>query len=185
MTELKQRRGVEDNLIAVVDGLKGFPEAIAAVFPPTIVQTCIVHLIRNSMDFASWKDRKPIAAELKAIYRATDTDVARRALENFDAGVWGRKYPAIAQSWRRNWEHVIPFFAFPVAVRRIIYTTDEIDKRFLCRRAICRVRERPRGEARRNGCKRRRESYSFLAGLRRSRASPLDGRVLQRSTKRA
>jgi len=95
MTELKNR-GVEDILIAVVDGLKGFPEAIAAVFPPTIVQTCIVHLIRNSMDFASWKDRKPIAAELKAIYRATDADVARRALEDFDAGVWGRKYPAIA-----------------------------------------------------------------------------------------
>ena len=73
------------------------------------------------MDFASWKDRKPIAAELKAIYRATDTDVARRALEDFDAGVWGRKYPAIAQSWRRNWEHVIQFFSFPVAGRRIIY----------------------------------------------------------------
>jgi Transposase, Mutator family len=86
MTELKNR-GVEDILIAVVDGLKGFPEAIAAVFPPTIVQTSIVHLIRNSMDFASWKDRKPIAAELKAIYRATDTDVARRALEDFDAGM--------------------------------------------------------------------------------------------------
>jgi putative transposase len=126
MTELKNR-GVEDILIAVVDGLKGFPEAIAAVFPPTIVQTCIVHLIRNSMDFASWKDRKPIAAELKAIYRATDADVARRALEDFDAGVCGRKYPAIAQSWRRNWEHVIPFFAFPVAVRRIIYTTNAIE----------------------------------------------------------
>ena len=106
MNDLKVR-GLNDILIAVVDGLKGFPEAIAAVFPPTIVQTCIVHLIRNSMDFASWKDRKPIAAELKAIYRATDTDVARRALEDFDAGVWGRKYPAIAQSWRRNWEHVI------------------------------------------------------------------------------
>src|SRR5271155_3667589 len=126
MTELKNR-GVEDILIAVVDGLKGFPEAIAAVFPPTIVQTCIVHLIGNSMDFASWKDRKPIAAELKAIYRATDADVARRALEDFNAGVWGRKYPAIAQSWRRNWEHVIPFFAFPVAVRRIIYTTNAIE----------------------------------------------------------
>ena len=126
MTELKNR-GVEDILIAVVDGLKGFPEAIAAVFPPTIVQTCIVHLIRNSMDFASWKDRKPIAAELKAIYRATDAEVARRALEDFNAGGWGRKYPAIAQSWRRNWEHVIPFFAFPVAVRRIIYTTNAIE----------------------------------------------------------
>ena len=89
MNELKNR-GVEDILIAVVDGLKGFPEAIAAVFPQTIVQTCIVHLIRNSMDFASWKDRKAIAAELKAIYRATDADVGRKALEDFDAGVWGR-----------------------------------------------------------------------------------------------
>jgi putative transposase len=137
------------------------------------------------MDFASWKDRKPIAAELKAIYRATDADVARRALEDFNAGVWGRKYPAIAQSWRRNWEHVIPFFAFPVAVRRIIYTTDEIDKRFLRRRAIHYSRERPRGEARRVGCERRQVSYSFLAGLRRSRASLFGGRVLQRSTKRA
>src|SRR5271154_1768190 len=87
----------------------------------------IVHLIRNSMDFASWKDRKPIAAELKAIYRATDADVARRALEDFNAGVWGRKYPAIAQSGRRNWEHVIPLFAFPVAVRRIISTTNAIE----------------------------------------------------------
>ena len=184
MTELKNR-GVEDILIAVVDGLKGFPEAIAAVFPPTIVQTCIVHLIRNSMDFASWKDRKPIAAELKAIYRATDADVARGALKDFDASVWGRKYPSIAQSWRRNWEHVIPFFTFPVAVRRIIYTTDEIDKRNLHWRVIYDARERPRDEARRVGCKRRQASYSFLAGLRRSRTSPLGARVFQRSTKRA
>ena len=91
------------------------------------MQTCIVHLIRNSMDFASWKDRKPIAAELKATYRATDADVARGALEDFDAGVWGRKYPSIAQSWRRNWEHVIPFFTFLVAVRRIIYITNAIE----------------------------------------------------------
>ena len=84
------------------------------MFPPTIVQTCIVHLIRNSMDFGLMERiSKPIAAELKAIYRATDTDVARRALEDFDAGVWGRKYPAIAQSWRQHrWKHVIPFFAF-------------------------------------------------------------------------
>lgn len=126
MNELKNR-GVEDILIGVVDGLKGFPEAINAVFPQTIVQTCIVHLIRNSMDFASWKDRKAIAAELKIIYRATDADDAHRALEAFDAGAWGRKYPAIGQSWRRRWEQVIPFFAFPLAVRRIIYTTNAIE----------------------------------------------------------
>ena len=133
MTELKNR-GVEDILITVVDGLKGFPEAIAAVFPPTIVQTCIVHLIRHF----PWKHRKPIAAELKAIERATDADVARRALEDFDAGVWGRKYPAIAQSWRRNWEHVIPFFAFPVAARRIIYNNERhriLERQTAARRA--------------------------------------------------
>ncbi|MFA6205694.1 MAG: IS256 family transposase [Methylocystis sp.] len=126
MNELKNR-GIDDILIAVVDGLKGFPDAINAVFPQTIVQTCIVHLIRNSMDFASWKDRKAIAAELKTIYRAKDADAGREALEAFDAGPWGIKYPAIAQSWRRNWEQVIPFFAFPVAVRRIIYTTNAIE----------------------------------------------------------
>ena len=126
MNELKNR-GVGDVLIAVVDGLKGFPEAINAVFPQTIVQTCIVHLIRHSMDFASWKDRKILAGELKTVYRAKDADAAKTALEAFDAGPWGRKYPAIAQSWRRNWERVIPFFAFPDAVRRIIYTTNAIE----------------------------------------------------------
>ena len=126
MNELKNR-GVEDILIAVVDGLKGFPDAINAVFPNTVVQTCIVHLIRNSMDFASWKDRKAIAAELKMVYRAVDAGAGEKALEAFDAGPWGRKYPAIAQAWRRQWQQVIPFFAFPVAVRRIIYTTNAIE----------------------------------------------------------
>src|SRR6202522_2270243 len=126
VNELKTR-GAQDILIAVVDGLKGFPEAINAVFPQTIVQTCIVHLIRHSMDFASWKDRKVVAGALKAIYRAKDADAAESALEVFDTGHWGQKYPAIAQSWRRNWERVIPFFAFPEAVRRIIYTTNAIE----------------------------------------------------------
>jgi putative transposase len=135
MNELKNR-GVSDVLIAVVDGLKGFPEAINVVFPQTIVQTCIVHLIRHSMDFASWKDRKVLAGALKAIYRAKDADAAKSALEAFDTSHWGEKYPAIAQSWRRNWERVIPFFASPEAVRRIIYTTDEMDKRFLFKAAL-------------------------------------------------
>jgi putative transposase len=126
MNELKNR-GIGDILIAVVDGLKGFPEAINAVFPDTVVQTCIVHLIRHSMEFASWKDRKAIAGELRAIYRAKDAEAGEAALDAFDAGPWGRKYPAIAQSWRRNWTQVIPFFAFPVAVRRIIYTTNAIE----------------------------------------------------------
>lgn len=126
MNELKSR-GAGDILIAVVDGLKGFPEAITAVFPETIVQTCIVHLIRHSMNFVTWKDRKAVAKALKAVYRATDAEAGLAALIAFEDGEWGRKYPAISQSWHRNWEHVIPFFAFPEAVRRIIYTTNAIE----------------------------------------------------------
>jgi putative transposase len=126
MTELKTR-GLNDILIAVVDGLKGFPDAITAVFPKTVVQTCIVHLIRYSMQFASWKERKVIAAALKPIYRAESAEAAKQQLDEFADGPWGRKYPPIAQSWRRNWEHVIPFFAFPPEVRRIIYTTNAIE----------------------------------------------------------
>ena len=132
MNELKNR-GVADILIAVVDGLKGFPEAINAVFPQAVVQTCIVHLIRHSLEFVSWKDRKPVVPALRAIYRAKDAEAGLAALEAFDAGFWGQRYPAIAQSWRRNCQHVVPFFAFPESVRRIIYTTDEIDKRFSLR----------------------------------------------------
>ena len=126
MNELKNR-GIEDILIAIVDGLKGFPEAITAVFPQTQVQTCIVHLIRNSLDFVSYKDRRAVAAELKTVYRAKDADAGMAALEAFDAGIWGQKYPAIAMSWRRNWQAVIPFFAFADDVRRIIYTTNAIE----------------------------------------------------------
>ena len=126
MNELKNR-GVHDILIAVVDGLKGFPEAITAVFPETIVQTCIVHLIRHSVAFVSWKDRKPVVKALKAVYRAKDAKAGQAALAVFEKSEWGEKYPAIAQSWRRNWDHVVPFFAFPEAVRRIIYTTNAIE----------------------------------------------------------
>lgn len=121
MTEIRNR-GTHDVLIAVVDGLKGFPEAISAVFPAAQVQTCIVHLIRYSMQFASWKERKAVAAALKPIYQAETAERARERLQEFEAGAWGQKYPAIAQSWRRNWEQVIPFFAYPEDVRRIIYT---------------------------------------------------------------
>lgn len=126
MNALKNR-GVGDILIAVVDGLKGFPEAITAVFPETVVQTCIVHLIRHSLSFVSWKDRGTVVPALRAIYRAKDADAGLEALDEFEAGPWGQRYPAIAQSWRRNWEHVIPFFAFPESVRRIIYTTNAIE----------------------------------------------------------
>jgi transposase-like protein len=126
MTEIRNR-GTQDILIAVVDGLKGFPEAITSVFPKAVVQTCIVHLIRYSMHFASWKDRKAVAASLKPIYQADSAVAARERLEEFDRGVWGQKFPAIAQSWRRNWEQVIPFFAFAPAVRKILYTTNAIE----------------------------------------------------------
>ena len=126
MNELKNR-GIQDILVAVVDGLKGFPEAINATFPETVVQTCIVHLLRHCMNFASWKDRKHVARALKAVYRAGDAEAGLAALAEFEAGPWGEKYPAIAQSWRRNWDHVIPFFAFPEAVRRMIYTTNAIE----------------------------------------------------------
>jgi putative transposase len=126
MTELRNR-GVSDVLIAVVDGLKGFPEAISSVFPQTLVQTCIVHLIRYSLQFASWKERKHLAAALKPIYRAEHAQAALERLEEFEAGDWGRRYPAIGQSWRRNWEQVIPFFAFAPDVRRILYTTNAIE----------------------------------------------------------
>lgn len=182
MNELKNR-GAADVLIAVVDGLKGFPEAINAVFPQAIVQTCIVHLIRHSLEFVSWKDRKTVMPALKAIYRAQDAEAGMKALEAFEAGYWGQRYPAIALSWRRNWEHVVPFFAFPESVRRIIYTTDEIDKRFSPDCGILFMRGRPRGEARCIGCKRRRAAYSSLAGLRRPRAIPLGGRGRQAPTK--
>lgn len=126
MNELKNR-GVADILIAVVDGLKGFPEAINAAFPDTVVQTCIVHLLRHSLDFVSWKDRKTVAAALKEIYRATDAAAGEKALQEFEDGPWGRKFPAIAQSWRRAWSEVIPFYAFPGEVRRILYTTNAIE----------------------------------------------------------
>ena len=126
MTEIKNR-GTQDILVAVVDGLKGFPEAIESVFPDARVQTCIVHLIRNSLSLASWKERKPLAAALKPIYRAETADAALAQLEEFEEGPWGQKYPTVAQSWRRKWEQVIPFFSFAPEVRKIIYTTNAIE----------------------------------------------------------
>jgi putative transposase len=125
VNELKTR-GVNDILIAVVDGLKGFPEAIASVFPQTQVQTCIVHLIRNSLAFVSWKDRKAILPAIKAIYRAETADVALARLEAFEAE-WGKRYPAIGPIWRRAWEQVVPFFAFAPAIRKMIYTTNAVE----------------------------------------------------------
>jgi len=126
MNELRNR-GVDDVLLAVVDGLKGFPEAIRAVFPEATVQTCIVHLLRHSLDFVSWKDRKAVATALKDIYRAIDATAAEAALSAFEAGPWGQKYAAIGQSWRRAWGEVIPFYAFALEVRRLLYTTNSIE----------------------------------------------------------
>jgi putative transposase len=120
-------RGVEDILIAVTDGLKGMPEALEATFPATTLQTCIVHLIRNSLDYASWKDRKLLAAALKPVYTAASAEAAAQALDEFERGPWGQKYATVTASWRRAWDRVIPFFAFPPAVRRVVYTTNAIE----------------------------------------------------------
>lgn len=120
-------RGVGDILIAVTDGLKGIAEALGAVFPSTTLQTCIVHLIRNSLDYASWKDRKLLAAALKPIYTAPSAEAAAQALDDFEASPWGQRFPTVVASWRRAWDRVIPFFAFPPAVRKLIYTTNAIE----------------------------------------------------------
>jgi putative transposase len=137
--ELKQR-GVNDVLFAVVDGLKGFPEAIEAVFPQAHIQTCIVHLLRNSMAYASWKDRKPLAAALKGIYQAINAEAAEAALTEFEQGPWGQKFPQIGQAWRRQWSQVIPFYAYPIEVRRIIYTTNAIESLHMRLRKIIKSR---------------------------------------------
>ena len=138
ITELKTR-GVNDILIAVVDGLKGFPEAIASVYPQTVVQTCIVHLIRNSLAFVSWKDRKAILPAIKAIYRAENADMALLRLDEFE-DEWGKRYPAIGQAWRRAWEHVVPFFAFAPGVRKMIYTTNAVEALHRSLRKIIKTR---------------------------------------------
>jgi putative transposase len=120
-------RGCNDILIAVTDGLKGMQEALAVVFPATTLQTCIVHLIRNSLDYASWKDRKPLAAAIKPIYKAVSAEAALAELDAFEQGEWGKRFPTVVASWRRAWDKVIPFFAFPPEVRRVIYTTNAIE----------------------------------------------------------
>jgi putative transposase len=125
LTELKQR-GVRDILICCVDGLKGFPEAIEAIFPRTTVQTCIVHLIRLSLKYVPRREREQVARDLKPIYTAIDADAAHQALERFDEK-WGKRFPVITQAWLDAWEHVTPFLAFPPEVRRVIYTTNAIE----------------------------------------------------------
>ena len=125
LTELKNR-GVRDILIACVDGLKGFPEAIENLYPQTQVQLCIVHLVRNSLRYVSWKERKAIALALRTIYAAPTAEAAEQALEAF-AQRWDRRFPSISKSWRENWQRVIPFFAYPPEIRKVIYTTNAIE----------------------------------------------------------
>jgi putative transposase len=125
LTEIKNR-GVEDILIACVDGLTGFPEAIQAVYPKTQVQLCIVHMIRNSLRYVSWKVRKEVALDLKGIYGALTLDAAELALTDF-ASKWDAQYPSISKSWFSHWEHLTPFFAYPEEIRRVIYTTNAIE----------------------------------------------------------
>jgi putative transposase len=125
LTELKNR-GVEDIFIACIDGLKGFPEAIASVFPKTKVQLCIVHVLRSSLNYVPWKDRKAAAADLKKIYTAVNEEDALKALSEFESR-WGEKYAMIVECWARNWSHIIPFLDYPPNIRRAIYTTNAIE----------------------------------------------------------
>ena len=125
LTELKNR-GLKDILIACCDGLTGFPDAIQAVYPQTQVQLCIVHLMRNCLKYVPWKDKKQVAADLKPIYQAATIEEAERALDAFSQE-WDDLYPAISQIWLRHWEHVIPIFDYPMAIRRVIYTTNAIE----------------------------------------------------------
>ena len=135
ITELKNR-GVEDVLIACVDGLKGFPEAIAAVFPKTTVQVCIVHTIRNSLGQVAWKDQKAVAKALRPVWEAATEQAGLVALDDFDRA-WGQQYPSIARSWRSNWDRIAPFYSFTAEIRRAIYTTNAIESlNFQLRKSI-------------------------------------------------
>jgi putative transposase len=125
VTELKNR-GVREIFIACVDGLKGFPEAIESVFPETQVQLCIVHMVRHSLNYVSWKQRKEVAADLKTIYQAPTVEMAAANLEEF-AAKWDASHPSIAKSWRSNWERIIPLFSYPPEIRKAIYTTNAIE----------------------------------------------------------
>jgi putative transposase len=138
LTDL-QNRGVKDIFIACVDGLKGFPDAIETVFPNTQVQLCIVHLVRASLNYVSWKQRRAVAADLRRIYTSATVAEAEAALEAF-ASVWDATHPAIAQIWRRNWERVIPFFAFPADIRKVIYTTNAVESLNMTLRKLIKTR---------------------------------------------
>ena len=139
MTELKSR-GVDDILVALVDGLVGFPEAITTVFPQAQVHHGVVHLVRQSLAYASWKDRKGISGALRAIYRAPTEAAAVAALEECAAGPWGLRYPAIVALWQRHWPSVRPVFAYPPDIRRLLYTTNAIESLHMQLRKIIKSR---------------------------------------------
>jgi putative transposase len=138
VTELKNR-GVDDILIACVDGLKGFPEAIETVYPKTEVQLCIVHMVRHSLNFVGWKQRKEVAADLRKVYTAATEEAAETQLAEF-AAKWDERFPMIAKSWRANWARVIPFFAYPPEIRRVIYTTNAIESLNMSLRKVTKAR---------------------------------------------
>lgn len=138
LTELRNR-GVEDIFIGCVDGLKGFPEAIEAVYPRAQVQLCIVHLVRQSLNYVSWKQRRQVAGDLRAIYTAATDQEAARELDEF-AAQWDGTHPTISQVWRRNWERITPFFAFPAEIRKIIYTTNAVESLHMSLRKIIKTR---------------------------------------------
>jgi putative transposase len=138
LTELKNR-GVKDVLIACIDGLKGFPQAIETVFPETRVQLCIVHMVRASLNYVNWKERKQVATDLKGVYRAASERQAAKELDEFVAK-WGGKYQAIGKLWKDNWDRITPFFDFPVEVRRIIYTTNAVESLHMTLRKIIKTR---------------------------------------------
>jgi putative transposase len=137
LTELRNR-GVRDIYLVCVDGLKGFPQAIESIYPKAQVQLCIVHMVRASLNYVTWKDRKNVVADLKPIYRAVTADQAELQLSEFGAK-WS-KYPAIAKLWRDNWERVIPFFAFPEEVRKVVYTTNAVESLHMSLRKIIKTR---------------------------------------------
>jgi len=138
LTEFKNR-GVTDIFIACVDGLTGFPEAIAAVFPQTEVQLCIVHQVRNSLNYVSWKHRKAVAADLRLIYTASTVEAAEQQLDAF-ATKWDAKYPTISQAWRRHWDHLKPFFAYPAYIRKVIYATNAVESLNMSLRKVIKTR---------------------------------------------
>ena len=138
VTELKNR-GVQDIYIACVDGLKGLPQAIETVFPKAQVQLCIVHLVRNCLNYVSWKERKTVAADLKPIYQAASAEDGWEQLEAL-AAKWDRRYPSISQIWRRNWEQVRPFFAYPAEMRKVIYTTNAVESLNMSLRKVIKTR---------------------------------------------